>query len=38
MCIPIVSIDAKMTGNRHPDSVASNIRDAFFEIAEKTAI
>lgn len=38
ICTPIVSIDGKPIANGHPGSVASNIRDAFFEIAEKTAI
>ncbi len=38
ICTPIVSIDGKTIANGHPGSVASNIRDAFFEIAEKTAI
>ncbi|AYD01367.1 D-amino-acid transaminase [Neorhizobium sp. NCHU2750] len=37
-CTPIVSIDGKPVANGHPGSVAANIRDAFFEIAEKTAI
>lgn len=38
ICTPIVSIDEKTIANGHPGSVASNIRGAFFEIAEKTAI
>jgi D-alanine transaminase len=38
ICTPIVSIDGKPIANGHPGSVASNIRDAFFAIAEKTAI
>lgn len=38
ICTPIVSIDEKTIANGYPGSVASNIRGAFFEIAEKTAI
>lgn len=38
ICTPIVSIDGNTVANGHPGSVASSIRDAFFAIAEKTAI
>lgn len=38
ICVPIVEIDGKTVANGHPGSVAGSIRDAFFEIAEKTAI
>ncbi|MDK1376684.1 MULTISPECIES: D-amino-acid transaminase [unclassified Sinorhizobium] len=38
ICFPIVSIDGKAIGNGHPGSIAQNIREAFFDIAEKTLI
>ncbi|MDI7863236.1 D-amino-acid transaminase [Rhizobiaceae bacterium n13] len=38
ICFPIVEIDGKTIANGHPGSVAQKIRDAFFEIAEKTSI
>lgn len=38
ICFPVVSIDGKTIGNGHPGSIAQNIREAFFDIAEKTAI
>jgi D-alanine transaminase len=37
-CVPIIEVDGKTIANGHPGTVASNIRDAFFEIAEKTPI
>ncbi len=37
-CVPIVEIDGKTIANGHPGTVASSIRDAFFDIAEKTPI
>ncbi len=38
ICFPVVSIDGKTIGNGHPGSIAQNIREAFFDIAEKTVI
>lgn len=38
ICFPVVSIDGKTIGNGHPGLVSKQIRDAFFHIAEKTAI
>jgi D-alanine transaminase len=38
ICFPVVSIDGKTIGNGHPGSIAQNIREAFFDIAEKTLI
>ncbi|WOS64148.1 D-amino-acid transaminase [Sinorhizobium fredii] len=38
ICFPVVSIDGKTIGNGHPGSIAQNIREAFFDVAEKTAI
>jgi D-alanine transaminase len=38
ICLPIVEIDGKPIGNAHPGIVAQKIREAFFEIAEKTPI
>jgi D-alanine transaminase len=37
-CVPIIEVDGKPIANGHPGTVASSIREAFFEIAEKTAI
>ncbi|SFB40111.1 D-alanine transaminase [Rhizobium sp. NFR07] len=37
-CVPIIEVDGKTIANGHPGTVASSIRDAFFDIAEKTAI
>jgi D-alanine transaminase len=37
-CLPIIEVDGKTIANGHPGTVASSIREAFFEIAEKTAI
>lgn len=36
ICFPVVSIDGKPIGNGHPGSIAQNIREAFFGVAEKT--
>lgn len=33
---PVVSIDGKVVANGHPGSVARSLREAFFEIAEKS--
>ena len=38
ICFPIVEIDGTPVANGHPGSVSQKIRDAFFTIAEKTAI
>ncbi|MGT2442789.1 D-amino-acid transaminase [Ensifer adhaerens] len=38
VCFPVVSIDGKPIGNGHPGSIAQNIREAFFGVAEKTLI
>ncbi|NUS69947.1 MAG: D-amino-acid transaminase [Ensifer adhaerens] len=38
ICFPVVSIDGKPIGNGHPGSIAQNIREAFFGVAEKTLI
>ncbi|WJH40213.1 D-amino-acid transaminase [Aliirhizobium terrae] len=37
-CVPIIEVDGKAIANGHPGTVASEIRDAFFDIAEKTVI
>ena len=38
ICLPIVEIDGKTIANGHPGTVSQNIREAFFAVAEKTAI
>lgn len=38
ICVPIVEIDGKTIANGHPGTASAGIRDAFFDIAEKTAI
>lgn len=38
ICFPVVSIDGKTVANGHPGSMSQKIREAFFDIAEKTAI
>lgn len=38
ICFPVVSIDGTPIANGHPGSVSQKIREAFFDIAEKTAI
>lgn len=38
ICLPIVSIDGQTIANGHPGMTAQKIRDAFFAVAEKTAI
>lgn len=37
-CVPIVEIDGKTVANGHPGTVASSLRDAFLDVAEKTPI
>ena len=38
ICFPVVEIDGKTIANGHPGGVSQKIREAFFDIAEKTAI
>lgn len=38
VCFPVVAIDGQPIANGHPGGVSQNIREAFFDIAEKTAI
>jgi D-alanine transaminase len=38
ICVPIVEIDGKPVANGHPGSASAAIRDAFFDVAEKTTI
>jgi D-alanine transaminase len=38
ICFPVVSIDGETIANGHPGIVSQKIREAFFDIAEKTAI
>jgi D-alanine transaminase len=37
-CVPIVEVDGRPIANGHPGTTSAALRDAFFEIAEKTAI
>ena len=38
ICFPVVEIDGRTIANGHPGSVSQKIREAFFDIAEKTSI
>lgn len=38
ICLPVVSIDGQTVANGHPGMTAQKIREAFFAVAEKTAI
>lgn len=38
ICFPVVQIDDQVIANGHPGSVSQKIREAFFDIAEKTPI
>jgi D-alanine transaminase len=38
ICFPVVEIDGKPIANGHPGSVSQKIREAFFDVAEKTSI
>ncbi|MCY1313245.1 branched-chain amino acid aminotransferase [compost metagenome] len=38
ICYPVISVDGRPIGNGHPGSIAQNIREAFFGVAEKTLI
>ncbi|MGM4981026.1 MULTISPECIES: D-amino-acid transaminase [Rhizobium] len=38
ICFPVVSIDGETIANGHPGSISQKIREAFFDVAEKTVI
>lgn len=38
ICFPVVELDGKPIANGHPGSIAQKLREAFFDVAEKTAI
>ncbi|NLS16025.1 D-amino-acid transaminase [Rhizobium sp. P40RR-XXII] len=38
ICFPVISIDGETIANGHPGSMSQKIREAFFDVAEKTAI
>ncbi|MDX3929391.1 MAG: D-amino-acid transaminase [Shinella sp.] len=38
ICFPLVEIDGKTIANGHPGITAQKIREAFFDVAEKTSI
>lgn len=38
ICLPVISIDGHTIANGHPGMTAQKIREAFFDVAEKTAI
>lgn len=38
ICFPIVEIDGRTIANGHPGTVSQKIREAFFDVAEKTPI
>ena len=38
ICFPVIEIDGKAIANGHPGSASQKIREAFFDIAEKTSI
>ncbi|EJJ26841.1 D-amino-acid transaminase [Rhizobium sp. CF142] len=38
ICFPVVSIDGHAIANGHPGSLSQNIREAFFDVAEKITI
>lgn len=38
ICFPLVEIDGQTIANGHPGSISQKIRDAFFDVAEKTSI
>ena len=38
ICFPVVSIDGETIANGHPGSMSQKIREAFFDVAEKTVI
>ena len=38
ICFPVAEIDGATIANGHPGSTAQRLREAFFDVAEKTAI
>ncbi|MCV9965342.1 D-amino-acid transaminase [Pararhizobium sp. BT-229] len=38
ICFPVVAVNGKTIANGHPGSMSQKIREAFFDVAEKTAI
>ncbi|MFD1326663.1 D-amino-acid transaminase [Mycoplana ramosa] len=38
ICFPVVEVDGKVIANGHPGTTAQKLREAFFAVAEKTAI
>ncbi|TCU35079.1 D-amino-acid transaminase [Rhizobium azibense] len=38
ICFPVVSINGQTIANGHPGTISQNIREAFFDVAEKIAI
>ncbi|WP_086996379.1 D-amino-acid transaminase [Rhizobium sullae] len=38
ICFPVVSVDGLTIANGHPGTISQNIREAFFDVAEKIAI
>jgi D-alanine transaminase len=38
ICFPVVEIDGRTVANGHPGSLSQKIREAFFDVAEKTPI
>ncbi|NLS06781.1 D-amino-acid transaminase [Rhizobium sp. P32RR-XVIII] len=38
ICFPVVSVDGNTIANGHPGTISQNIREAFFDVAEKIAI
>ena len=38
ICFPVVAVDGQPIANGHPGSTAQKIREAFFDVAEKTLI
>lgn len=38
ICFPVVEVDGEAIANGHPGSTAQKLREAFFDVAEKTAI
>jgi D-alanine transaminase len=38
ICFPIIAVDGNAVANGHPGSVSQKVREAFFDVAEKTVI
>jgi D-alanine transaminase len=38
ICFPVIEIDGRTIANGHPGGVSQKIREAFFDVAEKTSI